>query len=214
MQMKPLRPRKPRDTHIYIGCAEKFERIHATADSFLLPEDGRIYHIFQQREYPREQKPKVIYALFQFFGSRSIKKDPCDELRKYDQVFAIDTNYRDQAVTTAIEGTWTKSKSRLNLRKLFTRSFLPTSSTPEREAWRSFIEDFRQDPRRKYALIVDSDLGELSKINAREIPVSDGFLLPENWQPNYATSDVNDDFAIVKMIRQCDEANRRYRSRA
>lgn len=210
--MKPLRP--PRDTDIYIGCAEKFGRIPETVDSFLLPDDGKTCYIFHQREYPRERKLKVIYALFQFFGSRSIKKDPFDELRKCDQVFAIDTNYRDQAVTTAIVGTWSKSKSRLKPKKLFTRSFLPTSSTPEREAWKSFIEKFNPDRRQKYALIVDSEMGDLSKINAREIPVFDGFLLPENWQLNYATSDVNDDFAIAQMIRQCDEANRRYRSGA
>lgn len=63
-------------------------------------------------------------------------------------------------------------------------------------------------------MIVDSDLGELSRINAREIPVCGAFLLPENWQLNYATSDVNDDFPIAQMIRRCDEANRSYRSRA
>lgn len=131
--MKPLRRAKLRDSYIYIGCAKQFWRIDETIDSFLLPDDGKTYYIFHQREYPRERKPKVIYALFQFFGSRSIKKDPFDELRKYDQVFAIDTNYRDRAVTTAIMGTWSKSKSRLNVKRLFTRSFLPTSSTPEKE---------------------------------------------------------------------------------
>lgn len=209
--MKPLRPTKPRDTYIYIGCTEKFDRVNETVDSFLLPDDGKTYYIFHQREYPREHNPKVIYALFTFFGARSIKKDPFDELRKYDKIFAIDTNYRDRAVTTVVAAVWSRSKSRLNTKILFTRSFVPTSATPEREAWKSFIEESDMDPSRKCTLIVDSALGELGKINARGIPLFQGFVLPENWQLNYASSDVNDAFPIVRMMRQCDAANRRHR---
>ena len=164
--------------------------------------------------YPREQKPKIIYALFTFFGARSIKKDPFDELRKYDKIFAIDTNYGDRAVTTVITAAWSRSKSRLNPKTLFTRSFVPTSVTPEREAWKSFIEESDVDPSRRYTLIVDSDLGKLGKINAREIPLFQRFVLPENWQLNYSSSDVNDAFPIVRMMRQCDAANRRHRGRA
>jgi hypothetical protein len=48
-------------------------------------------HIFHQREYPREQKPTVIYASFPFFEARSLKKDPFD----------IDTNYGEGAITQA-----------------------------------------------------------------------------------------------------------------
>lgn len=212
--MKPLRPTKPRDTYIYIGCTEKFDRVNQTVDSFQLPDDGKTYYIFHQREYPRQQKPKVIYALFTFFGTRSIKKDPFDELRQYDRIFAIDTNYRDRAVTTAVAAAWSRSKSRLNTKILFTRSFVPTSAMPEREAWKSFIEESDMDTSRKCALIVDSDLGEIGKINAREIPLFQGFVLPKNWQLNYASSDVNDAFPIVQMMRQCDAANRRHRNGA
>jgi len=104
--MKPLRPTNPRDSYIYIGCTEKFDHVGQTDDSFQLPDDGKTCYIFHQREYPREQKSKVIYALFPFFGARSLKKDPLDELRKYDWIFAIDTNYRDRAITTAVVAAW------------------------------------------------------------------------------------------------------------
>jgi len=208
--MKPLRPTNPRDSYIYIGCTEKFDHVGQTDDSFQLPDDGKTYYIFHQREYPREQKPKVIYALFPFFGARSLKKDPLDELRKYDWIFAIDTNYRDRAITTAVVAAWSRSKSRLNTKILFTRTFVPISAKPEREAWKSFIEDYDVGQHQRCTLIVDSDLGELGKINAREIPIFGGFVLPETWQLNYASSDVSDAFPIVQMMRQCDAANRRH----
>ena len=206
--MKTLGPTKRRDTHVYFGCAEKFDRFdyNQSDQSFVVPDDGKLYFIFHQREYSRERKPKIIYALFQFFGARSIKQDAYDELRKYDHVFAIDTNYSDRAVTTALIGNWSKSKQRLNVKKLFTRSFLPKTSKPEREAWKSLIEQVKCDQIKKYTLIVDSDLGELSRINQRKIAVSENFLLPDNWQLNYATSDVRDDFAIVRMMRECDQS--------
>jgi hypothetical protein len=210
--MKPFRPTKRRGSYVYIGCTEKFDRVDVTDDSFLLPDDGKTYYIFHQREYPREQKPKVIYALFPFFGARVLKKDPFDELRKYDRIFAIDTNYRERAITTAIVAAWSRSRSRLNSKIMFTRPFVPTSNKPEREAWKSFIEQADVGQHDRCNLIVDSDLGELAKINRREIPIFDGFLLPETWQLNYATSDVSDPFPAVQMMRQCDAANRRHGS--
>lgn len=210
--MKPLRPTKPRDSYIYIGCTEKFDHVGQTDDSFQLPDDGKTYYLFHQREYPRDQKPKVIYALFPFFGARSVKKDPLDELRKYDKIFAIDTNHRDHAITTVVGGAWSRSKSRLNTKILFTRAFVPTSAKPEREAWKSFIEESDVSQHQRCTLIVDSELGELARINAREIPIFGEFVLPESWQLNYATSDVNDAFPIVQMMRQCDAANRRHGS--
>lgn len=214
--MKPLRPTKPRDSYIYIGCTEKFDHVGQTDDSFQLPDDGKTYYIFHRREHPREQKPKVLYVLFSFFGARSLKKDPFEELRRYDKIFAIDTNYNysDRAITTAVGAAWSRSKSRLNTKILFTRTFVPTSAKPEREAWKSFIEESNVSQHQRCTLIVDSDLGELGRINAREIPIFGGFVLPETWQLNYASSDVNDAFPIVQMIRQCDAANRRYGSEA
>ncbi len=213
--MEPLNPTKPRESYIYIGSSEPFTQFHydQNEDSVSLPNDGRTYYLFHQREYPREKKPKIIYALFQFFGSSTIKKDPLEELRKYDRVFAIDTNYNELAVTTVVVGDWPRFKYRLNFRVLSTEAFAPMSETPEREAWRSFIETYPHDLSQRYALIVDSELGSLIKINRRETPVFEDFFLPENWQLNYATSDVNDEFVTVRMMKECDSSNRRFRSK-
>lgn len=201
------KPSKPREQYVYIGCDQKFNRVGFSADSFILPNDGKTYWVFHQRQYPRGEKPKVIYALFQFFGSRAIKKDPLDELRKYDRVFAIDTNYKDVAVSTAVEGVWWPAKTGMNIRLIGSRRFVPSSPNPEREAWAHFISTHSVDSGQKYCLIVDSDLGQLMKINRRELPVTGDFFLCDNWQLNYATSDVSDDFVTVRMLRLCEKRN-------
>ena len=170
--MKPLRPTNPRDSYIYIGCTEKFDHVGQTDDSFQLPDDGKTYYIFHQREYPREQKPKVIYALFPFFGARSLKKDPLDELRKYDSIFAIDTNYRDRAITTAVVAAWSRSKSRLNTKILFTRTFVPISAKPEREAWKSFIEDYDVGQHQRCTLSLTATWASSAKLTLGRSPFS------------------------------------------
>jgi hypothetical protein len=200
---------KTRQQHIYIGSDQPFNRVLTSGDSFSLPDDGHTYWVFHQREYQRATKPKILYALFQFFGSRSIKLDPAQELRKYDAIFAIDTNYKSVAVTTAVVGTWVPKWSIFETRKLFTRSFVPVTSVPEREAWHQFLSEANASSSTRICLVVDSDLGALMKINRLEQPIVPGYYLPPNWQLNYATSDVNDPFIMVKMMRLCDRANRR-----
>ncbi len=97
----------------------------------------------------------------------------------------------------------------VTIKDVHTREFIPCSAEPEKEAWRDFIESYDSDPNRKYCLIVDSDLGALTRINKKETPIMDGFLLPNNWQLNYATSDVSDDFVMVRMMNRCERANKK-----
>ena len=204
---------KLRHQYIYIGSEEKFDKIGQSGDSFILPNDGKTYYIFHQREYARVKKPKVIYALFQFFGSHTIKIDPVDELKKYDHIYGIDTNYSNKAVTTAKETFWLPEKSAFVIKHLFTKSFIPVTLEPEKEAWRAFIEEYNEDSSKKYSLIVDSDLGALIKINRRVLPIIDDCFIPGNWQLNYATSDVNDNFVMARMMKLCEDSNRKFRKR-
>ena len=215
--------RKPRQQYVYVGSPEKFDprEITVTNSSFILPDDGRAYYVFHQREYRRPRKPKVIYALFRFFGSGEIRKDPMDELRRYDRVFAVDTNYPANrpdapATTSMFEGSWGSGRASLSILQIATMQFVPTTAKPEREGWRAFLEQAvagtgaAED---RCCLFVDSDLGALSMINSRDEAVVDDFLLPEQWQLNYATSDTNDDFPGVRLMRACENSNQRYRPR-
>ena len=206
-----MKHQKQREHFIYIGCSEPFEKIYQTQDSFILPDDGRTYWIFHRLEYPRERKPKVVFLLFDFFGSRAIKINPSEELRKYDQVFCIDTNYMKLAVTTAKRADWLPERGDFAVRHLFTKAFTPSSSYPEREAWRDFIEQMNENSALKVCLVVDSELDTLVRINKRETPLVNDYFLPKNWQLNYASSDVNEQFIMVRMMRMCDNANRKYK---
>jgi hypothetical protein len=200
---------KQRNQYVYIGCEEKFERVFDSEDSIRLPDDGRTYYIFHRREYDRARKPKILYALFQFFGSRSVKKDPVEELKKYDSIYAIDTNFTKTAVTTASTAGWVPTKGIFATKKLFTRKWAPTTSKPEREAWMAFIGQLAVLDGSHNCLAVDSDLEALIKINRREEPIMPGAFLPQSWQLNYASSDAADDFILVRMMRLCEEANKR-----
>ena len=155
-------------------------------------------------------KRKVIYALFQFFGSNSIKLNPIEELKRYDHVYAIDTNYKEIAVTTAVEAYWLPARSAFIVQHIFTKSFIPSPPEPEKQAWKNFIQNHNNDPKHRYCLVVDSDLDSLIRMNRRENPIIGDFFLPENWQLNYATSDVNDDFLTVRMMRLCERTNKKF----
>jgi hypothetical protein len=201
---------KARSHFIYIGCDEKFGQILESPDAYRLPDDGRTYYIFHQLEYDRRRKPKRLFALFQFFGSRSVKKDPIEELRKYDAIYAIDTNYlRGSAITTASTADWVDSKGIFAIHKLFTRKWPAQTDKPEREAWAHFMDAMKAPTGTHNGLVVDSDLDSLIKINRHEEELTPGFPLPPNWQLNYATSDAADDFVLVRMMRLCEDANKR-----
>lgn len=194
-------PRKPREQYVYIGCEEKFDRILTNEHSFLLPDDGKSYWIFHQREYEREsKKPKTIFALFRFFGARDIRKSPLAELARYDQVFAIDTNSENGSARTAV-ARLARSLEKFDV--VATRDFVPATAKPEREGWAEFLRRRTPDPSGRRCLVVDSDFGSLARINKREEPVVDGFLLPEGWQLNYAITDKADTI-LNKMMRLCD----------
>ena len=96
---------------------------------FELPDDGKTYYIFQRREYARAKKPKVVYALFQFFGSRKILINPEAELQKYSRVFAQDTNYKKVAVTTLCEARRSALSGVYSAHIVDTWTFLPETTS-------------------------------------------------------------------------------------
>ena len=58
----------------------------------------------------------------------------------------------------------------------------------------------------KIALIVDSDLGNLTKITNREIPIVDDFYLPDNIMLVYGSADAGIESIPNYLIRECDRA--------
>lgn len=195
---------KPRQRYIYLGCTQPFGHFRQTGDSFVMPDDGKPYFLAYHSEYERgTKKPKVICALFPFFGSNELKFSPHAELSRYDGVFAIDTN-GPRANGVAATAVAIASRSLTSIRLHGSRTFRPATPKPEREAWVKFLRQFPGSANGHYCLVVDSELGALAGINRREVPILDDFFLPKAWQLNYATSDTQDGFIMPKLIRFCD----------
>jgi hypothetical protein len=81
-------------------------------------------------------------------------------------------------------------------------------TNPERYGWKRFIEtivkadDF--NPEYTYGIVVDSELGLLPKINAREEPVFEDYFLPSNVSLIYASADTGEDYFYNQLIRSTD----------
>ena len=78
----------------------------------------------------------------------------------------------------------------------------------ERLVWKEIIEAMeRADQYKagKVALIVDSDLGNHSKYNQRELPIYDDFFLPERVTLLYGSADTGMEIMANRMIRFCDK---------
>jgi hypothetical protein len=70
--------------------------------------------------------------------------------------------------------------------------FHDATIAPERIGWWDTIRRMTAHPvvRGSVALIVDSDLGRLTALNAREEPILDGFYLPEGFTLLYASAEI------------------------
>lgn len=133
--------------------------------------------------------------------------------KKFDSVVAIDTN---KFQTTNLEfylGVAFQFKYMIE-KEIPIEEYLIkhleleiNSEKPENLNWKNLIEfimhhkQFNKNER--IALIVDSDLENISDYNKRTKPIYNDFILPENFTLIYATSDKKDSIFNI-MIRVCD----------
>ena len=85
--------------------------------------------------------------------------------------------------------------------------FHDAAMPPERIGWWDAIRRFTAHPdvRGPIALVVDSELGAIAAINAREQPILDGFYLPEGVQLVYGCGDRGtQEFVSNAAIADCD----------
>lgn len=86
--------------------------------------------------------------------------------------------------------------------------FCNAKVNPEIIAWKELINRIRRSPHfnssMKIGVIVDSELGRISSINARKTPLLGDDNLPDNFQLIYASGDVGADYPHNKLLRICD----------
>lgn len=168
--------------------------------------------------YNREGKLPKILRQFKCPLNGKISFDPKNVL--YDRYFAIDTSYVPYGnnlicATSALSleqhvnnGRLDKGEQIRTLQSPRPIFLAKSNSKPERYGWMKMIEAFlRYEAYNKewsYGVIVDSDLDDLPKINAREEPIIDNFYLPHNMTLIYASADVGKESFLNKFIKATD----------
>lgn len=162
-------------------------------------------------------------------GSKVINYGPLNEaqlagatlvLAQYDRIFAIDTNTKDfsfakVSLASIVLCRMIKvaaNSAMVQFAPVHCFEFWNCKKNPEKVAWRHLIKGIiansQYDKNWKIGIVVDSDLGNLSKYNAREIPVIDDFFLPPSFTLNYASADVGKEYLPNQLLSLCDkEAN-------
>jgi hypothetical protein len=169
-----------------------------------------------ERGYARAKGPKILSRLPIAVGGR-ISSNPDVALLYYDTIFALDTNTRiagEQgiSVTAAILGKWNRAipnEPKLRFAPVHALEFRNVDCHPDLLALKHHIVHMQNDLRRanagKIAFIVDSHLGDLPRINSREMPILDDCYLPEWADLIYASDSAQDSLANL-LLRAADRA--------
>jgi hypothetical protein len=158
-------------------------------------------------EYERPSRPKQIYQLHTE-NPRKFTVDVDEALKGFDAIWAVDTNTKRLFNETRTVNVTVCSACRLDetagIVPILAMVFGDIANKPELFAWRHTIELLTilegYDPKNRYALIVDSEFSEISKMNHRDLPIHSDFYLPENWTLLFATADKRDSFLNKAII--------------
>ena len=162
--------------------------------------------------YDRETKPKIIaYSE----SSTPPFQNASLSLREYKYLCAIDTNTRKiqgriVSVSIICLGMWVNEgeHTRFSFWPEVFMDFLDFTGKPERFAWSKFLKLIEKgddyNGTNTFGVIVDSDLGDIPRINNRQIPLYEDYYLPQQMKLIYASSDKLGTVQNV-MIKKCDQ---------
>lgn len=164
-----------------------------------------------EENYARDKGPKVT-ATALIDGAAS-HFDFTGALSAYDLCIGIDTNAKEVngeriCVTgTSIFDPAQDPSKRMYVLPGFAFELRGVTGPPEKLGWllliSSLMSSKRFDTSKRYCLIVDSHLSELSAIAQRKQPILDEHFLPAPFDLTYASSDVGDSLQN-KLIKYAD----------
>ncbi len=141
--------------------------------------------------------------------------DPNFVYQGFDKIFAIDTNNRNFgeiaiSLASVILAKPIKTQvfpNKTGFHYAFTQcfEFHNLNLKPENQAWKFLIDGIISHPQykgEKIGIFVDSDLGNLAKINERKIALIDSFFLPENFSLIYGRDKKEENLANL-LINAC-----------
>ncbi len=215
-----MKNRKPRTvvTNLYIENGDSvdciFDKRKQSISLGILRKEKSVRpsNIQLSKLYLRKKKPKVLNRI-DFKKPNEFSINDSDAIKLFDQVWAIDTNKKDlfSRVANISAITVCSTDGHEVHYPVLAIVFGETTIHPETFGWRKFIEFVLNlnayDPAHKYALIVDSELGNINAYNQKRMPICGNFYLPDNFQIIYATADAGKESIFNKLIGQSDKVS-------
>jgi hypothetical protein len=176
----------------------------------LIPE--KAYHNIN---YNRKKSPKILNKIS--LDPNQLLIGPHLALKKFDLIFAIDTNTKVVngeviSISCIVLCKLTYGKKNAIIAEyapVHCLEFRNIRQDAENIAWMKSIQliiaNPSYNPKLKIGLIVDSDLGNISAYNNRSVPIYADFYLPQNIELIYASADVGKEFVVNKLISLCDK---------
>lgn len=164
--------------------------------------------------YKREKKPKVL-NVFTAYSNRDFSFVDEDIIKKYRQVWSVDTNTRPVfGYMLNISGICALDPAGSgNIQEIALLFSGGVEGSAEQYSIASFVNFLNKnnytDMENKYAIITDTQISRISKFNLREEPLYGDFYLPENFTLIYATSDSGQESYLNQSIRSSDRLSSR-----
>jgi hypothetical protein len=173
---------------------------------------------YLKTSYDREKKdPKILNKIP--LDANKIVTNSDYALKKYDAIFAIDTNTEPPkganvsiscCLATRLDLTYYKDKpSTQQYAVKYFLEFRNIQDKAENIAWMIFIEllisEIPSFYQLKIGLIVDSDLDKIPDFNNQSLPIFADFYLPKNIELIYASADKPKDGLVNLFISICEK---------
>lgn len=144
--------------------------------------------------------------------------NPNRVLEQFDEIYAVDTNTKAlHSSVVSIAGIVGSKQptliapgySGIRYRPILCMEFHDVDNKPENLSWLETIIAIRRSPdysnKKRYAIVVDSDLGAIPSYNKREKPIYADFLLPEEFSLLYASADSGNENVANVMLKLADK---------
>lgn len=132
-------------------------------------------------------------------------------VERYDQIYAVDTNTVELGgeticVTCCVRGEieFVENKWNARITVIDALVFCNPIKKPELIGWVDVIQRINSDASIRIGLVVDSELDRIPHFNRRNVPILDGYHLPENIELIYASAERDKNIPFNFFIAKCE----------
>lgn len=215
---KKDRTKKPRSESVYATTAGEVSEINISYDpaTDTVSFESPVVNTYNVTSYKRRKGDKVLNRTK--IDGPNLGFNPSNSLKEYDGIIAIDTNTvqiedRVLSVTGIVHAKWALDngkKDQIHFGTPFCLEYRDLAEPKEKIGWmmalhQLTINGYFADSER-VAVVVDAFLGDISKMNSRDLPIFSSYYLPEPFTLIYASADSGQEHLANKLIRSADKA--------